>query len=306
MKCFAGDITEESLINVATPHGERNGKFFKITRTGINGQAVVSAAAGGIVCNASSMTTWLQTFLNTKNNQTDNAVFSLKQLDKMWQSHTILPLSAEEAARNEGFFKNYGLAWRKNDFLGYELISHTGTLSGMQAYVALIPELELGVVLLNNGDNSGARSAVMQTILRGFIPNAEQVDWVEHFKNERAQKLEKYMAKHKTPKGSGKVLLADDAYTGTFIDNWFGAINIENMKQGLRISSNKMKTLQGSLEPFNDHSFVIRWDNKNAAGDAFIHFIIDTKGNVTEFSLTPFKLEPGKKHEYRDMHFIKQ
>lgn len=306
MKCFAGDIPEESLDNVAIPHGERNSKLFKIPRNGINSKGVVSAAAGGIVCNASGMTTWLQTFLDTKNNHTENAIFSFEQLENMWRSHTILPLSKEEAARNQGFFKNYGLAWRKNDFLGYELISHTGTLSGMQAYVALIPELELGVVLLNNGDNSGARSAIMQTILRGFIPNAEQIDWVEHFKKERAVKREKYLAKHKAPKGSGKVLLAEEAYTGTFIDKWFGAIYINKKEQGLRVRSQRMITLQGSMEPFNDHSFVIRWDNKNAASDAFIHFTLDTNGKISKFNLTPFKLEPGNKHEYRDMNFIKQ
>jgi len=305
MNCFAGDMPESTLTNVAMPHGERNGKFFKIPRNGINGQALVSAAAGGIVCNANSMTHWLQTLLSTKNNKTDNAVFSFKQLTNMWQSHTILPLSKEEAARNHSHFRTYGLAWRKSDFLGYELISHTGTLSGMQAYVALIPELELGVVLLNNGDNSGARSAVMQTILRGFIPNAKQMDWVADYKKERAEKLKKHTAKNKTPKGLGKIILANNSYSGTFQDNWFGDIVIKNTNKGLRISSTKMITLQGSLEPFNDHSFVIRWDNKNAARDAFIHFKLNINGEVSSFELTPFKLEAGNKHEYRDMRFVK-
>jgi len=305
MNCFAGDMPEAALTNVAIPHGERNGKLFKIPRNGISGQALVSAAAGGIVCNASSMTNWLQAFLDTKNNETDNAAFSFKQLNNMWQSHTLLPLSKEEAARNHSHFRTYGLAWRKSDFLGYELISHTGTLSGMQAYVALIPELELGVVLLNNGDNSGARSAVMQTILRGFIPNAKQMDWVVDYQKERTEKRKKYLAKHKKPKGSGKTLLPNKAYSGTFQDTWFGDIVIENTTKGLRVNSAKMITLQGILEPFNEHSFVIRWDNKNAASDAFIHFRLNVNGEVSNFDLTPFKREAGNKHEYRDMHFVK-
>jgi CubicO group peptidase (beta-lactamase class C family) len=305
MNCFAGDIPEKSLANVAIPHGERNGRLFKIPRNAINGQTLVSAAAGGVVCNASSMTKWLQAFLDTKNNNADNAVLSVKQLDNMWQSHTILPLPKEEAARNNSHFKTYGLAWRKSDFLGYELISHTGTLSGMQAYVALIPELNLGVVLLNNGDNSGARSAVMQTLLRGFIPNAEQMDWVEDYKKERADKLKKYIAKHKTPKGSGKTLLSNKAYSGTFQDTWFGDIVIKSTSKGLRVSSEKMITLQGRLEAFSDHSFVIRWDNKNAASDAFIHFKVNVNGKVSSFDLTPFKRKVDNDHEYRDMHFVK-
>jgi CubicO group peptidase (beta-lactamase class C family) len=311
--CFAGDMPKESLTNVAIPHGERNGKLFKIPRNGIKGQTLVSAAAGGVVCNASGMTKWLQAFLDTKNgilNDTidtkkSNTVFSIEQLENMWQSHTILPLSKTEATRNNSHFKTYGLAWRKSDLLGYELISHTGTLSGMQAYVALIPELELGVVLLNNGDNSGARSSVMQTILRGFLPDANKIDWVNNYKKERAEKLKKYIAKHKTPKGSGKTLLSNYFYSGTYKDTWFGNIKIINTTKGLRISSDKMVTLQGSLEPFNDHSFVIRWDNKNAANDAFIHFKVDVKGKVSSFDLAPFQEEVDNDHEYRDMHFIK-
>jgi len=313
MTCFAGDMPKESLTNVAIPHGERNGELFKIPRNGIKGQTLVSAAAGGVVCNASGMTKWLQALLVTKNGIQNNTietkkistVFSVEQLENMWQSHTILPLSKTEAARNNGHFKTYGLAWRKSDFLGYELISHTGTLSGMQAYVALIPELELGVVLLNNGDNSGARSSVMQTILRGFIPDANKIDWVNDYKKERAEKLKKYIAKNKIPKGSGNTLLSNYSYSGTYKDTWFGNIEIINTTKGLLISSDKMITLQGKLEPFNDHSFVVRWNNKNAANDAFIHFKVNVNDNVTSFDLTPFQEKVSNDHEYRDMHFVK-
>jgi len=66
-----------------------------------------------------------------------------------------------------------------------------------------------------------------------------------------------------------------------------------------------MAIWQGTLEPFSDHSFVIRWDNKNAASDAFIHFSVDVSGEVTKFDLTPFELEFNNDHEYRDMHFVK-
>jgi len=304
MHCYAGDIPKSSMTNIAIPHGERRGKLFTIPRNGINGTATVSAAAGGIVCNSRGMLHWLQAFLDKGVNSNGQAIFSEKQLNNMWKSHTILSMSKEEKIRNNNHFRTYGLAWRKSDYLGHELISHTGTLSGMQAYVALIPELELGIVLLNNGDNSGARSSVMQSLLRGFIPNAKQIDWVADYKRERAERLAKYLAKNKTPKGSGKVLLANDKYTGSFEDHWFGGLSIKKTKRGLRISSEKMTTLQGTLEPFNDHTFVIRWDNKNAASDAFIHFKVNVSGEVESFELRPFKTKASINHEYRDMLFF--
>jgi hypothetical protein len=99
--------------------------------------------------------------------------------------------------------------------------------------------------------------------------------------------------------------LSNYFYSGTYKDTWFGNIEIINTTKGLLISSDKMITLQGKLEPFNDHSFVVRWNNKNAANDAFIHFKVNVNDNVTSFDLTPFQEEVSNDHEYRDMHFVK-
>ncbi len=312
MDCYAGDMPEFALNNVAMSHGDNNGELYTIPRNGIHGSATVSAAAGGIVCNASSMVNWLQMLLDEGKNSANELIFSEQRLNEMWTSQTILPQSKYEKARNHSHFRTYGYGWRKNDYLGYEMISHTGTLSGMQAYVALIPEMELGVVLLNNGSNSGARSAVMQTILRGFITdeksdkNHEKIDWVEDYRLERLERSKKYWAKHKTPKGSGKVLLSANAYTGQFQDHWYGTADIRQTEQGLRLNFPKMVQLNGTLEAFNDHSFVVRWDNKNAADDAFIHFQVGVDGEVKSFTMRPFKLEESISHEYRDMVFIRQ
>lgn len=306
MDCFAGDVPEFSLENVAMPHGDNNGDLFTIPRNGIHGSATVSAAAGGIVCNARGMVNWMTLLLNKGKNGQNEVIFSEERLNDMWQSRTILPQSKTEKARNHSFFKTYGYGWRKNDYLGHEMISHTGTLSGMQAYVALIPELELGVVLLNNGSNSGARSSVMQAILRGFVSDESPFDWVEDYRLERLEKSKAYWQKHKTPEGSGKVLLANNVYTGEFKDHWYGTANVIENEQGLRLSFPKMVQLTGQLIPFNDHSFVVHWDNENAADKAFVHFKVGINGRVESFVMRPFDSEPSISHEYRDMVFIKQ
>jgi len=307
MQCYAGNIPKVALTNVATPYGYRNNNIYPIPRNGIHGPMTVSAAAGGIVCNAYSMTKWLKMLLNEGMNENNEQIVSAKQLTSMWQSRTILPMAKREQARNKTHFRTYGYGWRKNDLLGYELISHTGTVSGMQAYVALIPELELGVVLLNNGSNSGARSAVMQSILRSFItPDSAEIDWVEDYRIERLEKRNEYNSKHKVPKGSGRVLLSNEAYTGHYKDAWYGTVIIEESEHGLRLKFPKMITLKGTLEPFDDHSFVVRWDNKNAAEDAFVHFKLDANGIVQLLRLYPFTLEKEVSHEYRDMNFTRQ
>ena len=48
---------------------------------------------------------------------------------------------------------------------------------------------------------------------------------------------------------------------------------------------------------------MIRWDNKNAADDTFIHFDEDVSGNITGFSLHPFTVDFEANHTYSDMYF---
>lgn len=309
MNCYAGDMPAMAMKNIADAYGynEQNGAYL-IPRNGINGRALMSAAAGGIVCNAQDMLKWANYLLTLDAISDDavdatSAVFSADRLADMWYPNTILWVSDREREINNTHFRNYGLGWRLSDIEGYRVISHTGTLSGYQAYFVLVPKLQLGVVLLNNGSNSGARSAVMQTIIKAYMPEAEKIDWVEDIDEYREERRLAYLAKYKKPTGSGKVILELNDYTGQFSDNWFGEIQIKNVNSVLRVTSTRMKTLKGSLEPFDDHSFVIRWDNKNAASDAFIHFDVDVNRHVHSFSLHPFSVEIEDDHEYRDMNF---
>ena len=69
------------------------------------------------------------------------SIFSEAQRNEMWKSQTILRVSKFEREYDNTHFKTYALGWRKEDMHGYEVISHTGTLSGFQAYVVLVPEL---------------------------------------------------------------------------------------------------------------------------------------------------------------------
>ena len=66
-----------------------------------------------------------------------------------------------------------------------------------------------------------------------------------------------------------------------------------------------MQTLVGTIVPFQDTSFKIEWDNKNAASDAFIHFKLDVKRTVLSAQLHPFTTQIRTNHAYRDMDFVK-
>ncbi|MEP0355172.1 MAG: serine hydrolase [Paraglaciecola sp.] len=312
MNCYAGDMPKAALENVSKGYGiNSTDDFFEIPRNGINGKTLMSAAAGGIVCNAQDMLKWASHLLtlnkqfNSENEVFNTKVFSPQRLKEMWSPITILPLPKREQENNQTHIKTYGLGWRLFDVDGLQLASHTGTISGFQAFVTIAPKLELGIVLLSNGSNSGARASIMQTIIKAFVSQNDAYDWVQDEFEYREVRKQKYLENWQEPKGPNTVLLAQSNYVGTFEDEWFGKIMIEKTKGKLRIHSDRMLSLKGTLKPFNEHSFKIVWDNQNAASNAFIRFNTDVNSIVTSFTLAPFKVVEPENHEYLDMFFNK-
>ena len=306
MLCFAGDMPTAKLNNIAIPHGDKDGEMFYIHRNGIHGVKTVSAAAGGMVCNASSMVNWMTMLLNKGQNQDGEQLISEEQIALMWQPHTILPISEDSKDWDNTFFRTYGLGWRQHNMHGHRVISHTGTLSGMQAYIVLVPSLELGVIVLNNGSNWGARTAVMQSVVKSFLPQLTVRDWVATITEIQQQDEQEYLDKYVKPSGSNQVIKPINTYVGDYTDTWFGTMRVAMQEGKLRISSSKMSKLIGTLQPFNDHTFVARWDDSNAANDAFVHFSLDVNGLVTGFNMHPYTVKQKTNHEWRDMSFIKE
>ena len=321
MNCFVGDMPKASLKNVASAYGHNDERgIYPIPRNGISEQGLMSAAAGGMVCNATSMNKWMLALLTKQNLPVSEA-----QLNTIWSPHTILGISSIEEEWDNTLFKNYGLGWRLSNIEGIKVISHTGTLSGYQAYVVLIPELELGVTVLNNGSHSGARGSVMQTIIKAYLSNAgvkskastakninsNEIDWVKTYVNYYDEREQAYLAKNiQDPIASAPMSIKDQQIIGEYQDKWYGSLVITQHNKGeaspvLRIHSTRMPTLVGSIMPFQDASYKIEWDNKNAAGPAFMHFKLNVNREIVSATLHPFTTKDIVNHEYRDMEFFR-
>jgi len=311
MQCYAGPVPDVALQNVALPYRfSAEEGFAVIERNAIDGAMLMSAAAGGIVCNAQDMSKWLAFLLDPTSrnaNQTPElpgfAPFSRQQLTQMWTPQTLMGVSAADRELDFTHFSAYGMGWRMADMHGEKVVHHTGTLSGFQAHVLLVPERQLGIVVLNNGSNSRARQAVVQTVLKHYLAPDVQRDWVAYYA-EQQQRLQG-VASSALPVGTGSVLLALQEYAGQYADRWFGAITLSQTEQGLTLHSARMLNLQGVLEPFADHSFIVRWQDPNVAQPALLHFQLNNRRQVIGFTLEPYAAEPGERHAYRDMQFIK-
>ncbi|MBF7072125.1 serine hydrolase [Glaciecola sp. MH2013] len=308
MSCYAGDVPKSALAKTALPYAHNDARgLYLIPRNAIGPKAQMSVAAGGIVCNAESMTKWIQALLAPS-----TLPFSEAQLQAMWTPRTIMRVSNTEQEWDGTHFKSYGYGWRMSNLQHYKVLSHTGTLSGFQAFVSLIPELELGVVILNNGSNYGARSSVMQHILKSFLPtqdstHSEVNDWVQTYSDYQAEQESQYLAnKLPDPTPTKPMLINDSDVLGIYQDAWFGQMIIEAIDGKLRISSQRMSTLKGTLSPFEGNKYKVTWDNQNAASNAFLLFELNLANEVSGMKMHPFTSRERKRHAYRDMHFVKQ
>ncbi len=305
MPCFAGEIDKKNLDNIAMPYGFIDGQLKPVSRNQISGKTTAMQAAGGIVCNINGLNKWMLALLAGGVGHDGKQIFSKARLDEIWRPVTILPISKFERDFDATHLKAYGLGWRIEDMHGVKIISHTGTLSGFQSYMVLVPELDLGIVILNNGSNYGARNSLMQSILKSYL-GQKQYDWVEYY--HQSQKLAELKAKQKIKqeieKGSGKMRLPLKSYTGTYKDNWFGLIDIIKTDKGLRFISRKSIHIKGDIEIFGDNTMIARWDNRGFGADAYLFFETDM-GKVSGLKMQLVDEDADFSFDFHDLDFIK-
>ena len=308
-RCFAADIPQKEMHNLAVPHAIVDGKMKVVERGRIPAKPTVSAAAGGIICSIDGMLPWVKTQLNRGTSPQGFELFSLEQNRAMWHPQTIRSVSERDYKLNRTHFKAYALGWRVADVHGFNEVSHTGSLAGMLSYLVLIPELDLGVVVLMHGSSSTARMAVMNTIVRSFMP-VEQIDWIqmladeiESWKQEQALKTAK--ADSESPIGEAAVLetASISDYTGIYRDPWFGDVSLKVEDGVLMFAAAKSPKLVGPMEQTGQHQFVVRWIDRSVDADAIVQFGLDESGSVSSMTMVAESEFADFSFDFQDLNF---
>lgn len=300
--CFAGPISRKAMRNVAKPHGIIDDEIAVIERSVINNEPIASTAAGGLRCSARDMLQWVETQLNNGLSPDGVRLFSAEQSREMWKPHTIINVSESERARDRTNFKAYGLGWRLADVYGYKQVSHTGTLAGMLSYVTLIPELDLGVVVLTNGASYDVRESVMFSLVHSFI-DMPQTDWVAHYQSRR-------QAEEEAPVDPGCETSAPagtEGVAGLYEDPWFGRVEIADKEGALTFRSEKSPRLAGTVSFCRQPSiYAVRWTDRTLGdGDAYIMVETDFDGKVTGMRMARIDPEADFSFDFQDLDFAR-
>jgi hypothetical protein len=270
--------------NVATPHGERDGRVMTFPWYSWDN----AGPAASIISSASEMARWIRLQLN-RGTWGGTTYFSAEQSRTMWTPHMSFGVSAEYQQRYPSVhFRGYGLGWGLMDYRGRMVASHGGAADGMYSRVVLVPEENLGMVILTNSMTS-MQTALSYRILDAYL-GGEERDWSSEFLADHRRGKEQWARRwaewesERIPNTRPSLDL--EQYAGTFGGALYGdaTVELENGALVLRLLPNP--DLVGDLTHWNYDTFLIEWRHEFPWFDhGWVQFVLDRNGDVAELKL---------------------
>lgn len=165
-------------------NGYEKGKEAKIYATRL-------LPAFGLQANVEDMAKFAYVFLNQGKNTAGKQVLSreITQRAMYYQNKTTKLV----------FSNHLGLTWWRNEFYGYQSVSHGGEQKPCLSIVRMLPELKLGLVLVMNSDmDSDFLSIVTEQVLLALMKAKSipySANYYDKFKVEKAKNFNQTLAK---------------------------------------------------------------------------------------------------------------
>lgn len=287
---FASITYIEDKSNVASPH-LNNDKTLSIVEPEQWDPEKINGAAGGIYSNVNDIAKWMLLHLNKGKygNNLEKKLFSETSQNEMWKIHT-----SQEVNRNPRYnshFRGYGLGWGLTDMKGNMVVSHTGGLIGMLSKTIMIPDLNLGIIVLTNTylDGAGVFSAVSQSIIDRYL-ELDDFDWAatyaKSFQQRNGEANEVVEKIWETTKAANISKLELNNFLGTFEDAWFGNVEIYEDGNQLWFRSHRSPKLKGQMLYYKANTFVVKWNDSSLIdADAFVMFGLDEEGKALNIKM---------------------
>ena len=292
-----------AAANVAAPHNELDGKLRVIRYDNVDN----AGGAAAINSSASDMAEWLRLQLG-RGAVDGRRLFSAQRSREMWTPHTVVSGVSESAERINPttHFNLYGLGWALNDYHGRKVVSHGGGLDGMVSRVALMPEENLGLVVLTNSETplSNALSNKIFDVFLGVPPRDWSADYLERARagRERAAAEAKRVEDARVP--NTKPSLAPAAYAGTYTGPMFGDARVAEENGRLVVRLVPSPNFVGDLEHWHFDTFRIKWREgiTYPFPRGFVTFVLDAQGKVSEMKIDV----PNPDFDFKELEFKKQ
>ena len=267
--------------NAASPHAKSGDKIEPVAWRDIDN----IGPAGSINSNAVDMAKWVRLQLGQGSFE-GKKIFSPAVAKEMHMSQMVMRLEGfNSISYPEAHFLNYGMGWFLSDYKGRKLVEHGGSVDGMRAQVALVPEEKLGIVILTNMNGTILPVPIMYRIIDAYL-GAPQKDWAGDFLTrikalteqgkEAAKRAEASRIKDTHP------TLAIENYAGSYKNDLYGEVKVTN--SGGKINLRFGPAFVSDLEHWHYDTFRANFHNP-VVPTGMVTFTLNGLGKVDTVTL---------------------
>lgn len=292
--------------NLALPHSTVNGKLVEL-KSYSNYDESFSAAAG-VFASVNDLSKWLMLHLNN-GKLGDKQLISVKNHNELWKPQTNINFSVIPSKPYKSHFRSYGLGWNLSDKNGFIVAEHTGGMPGMLSRTIIIPELNVGIVVLTNTDPGGySFLTIGSQIMDGYL-GVEKTDWIadadKRLKKRESESDSVTTAAWKTVAKANTKNLNKENFIGTYQDNWFGKVNIALKDGKLWMKSIRSPKLNGEMFFYKANTFAVKWEYQDMPCDAFAMFTLDENGKAIAIKMKGISPDIDFSFDFHDLNLIR-
>lgn len=242
----------EEIGNYAMPHGRENDENILIDW--VNWEEI--GALGGVISNVNDISKWMILNLNHGVFKNDT-LFSKTTRNMVWQPHNNRNVDLTKKNNFNTHFNAYALGWGISDYRGNLRVGHTGGYDGMITAITMIPDKNLGIVVLTNGMKSPIMAATYYG-LDQFL-GVESVDWSAKMlenRNKGDQKDTRVSDRKLKRVINTKPSIALNDYVGSYKSDIYGNIIVSISGEDLKLDFEHSPDLSATLKHWHIMMFL--------------------------------------------------
>jgi CubicO group peptidase (beta-lactamase class C family) len=236
--------------------------------------------AGGVSSSVNDLAKWIRL-------QLGNGKFDGKQIvDAKALEETHRPDMLTGYNPFTGLPGFYGLGWNVSyDQQGRLRLNHSGAFAlGAATHVNLVPNEQLGVVVLTNACPIGLAEGLGVTFIDLALYGKPTQDWFAVFKKLFSDPAVIGVVTgfdYSKPAASPAPALKMNAYTGRYTNNFFGDISVVE-KDGVLSMVQGPQNKTFPMKHYDRDTFTYEMEGENAAGASGVTFTIGADGTATQ------------------------
>lgn len=261
------------------------------------------APAGSVNSSVLDMSKWMTLQLN-QGAIGDSVYFSKNASVDMWtvQNPTKVTENSMKLMPTK-HFSGYGLGWSLYDYHGRKIATHGGGLIGQISRVCLVPEEQLGIVILSNSINSLPANLAYEILDRYF--GTEEKDW-SNYALQRTKSYEERAEQRRNQEIQNRITTSTpslelEEFVGLYSGELYGDARVSLKNGKLKVTFVPTPDFTGELSHWQYNTFQIKLSYTTGLPEGKTQFILNDDGKVSEMKIDI----PNPDFHFTELKFMK-